>query len=140
MTRYPKSQCEAHKDITTSEPVCVACLIEEVERLRNLYNGWQNFRDEIMLEQCVDHKHCFCVPVLRLELLKTTVALRSLLAHVTMIGIAEGFPIEVMYDETSPSVPQGFNIKAALIEAEAALGNDDAELRSYFPNLFEKKP
>ena len=34
-TTYPKSACEAHSKITTSEPVCVVCLTAEIERLRS---------------------------------------------------------------------------------------------------------
>ena len=32
--KYPNSACEAHRNVTTSEPVCVACLLVEVERLQ----------------------------------------------------------------------------------------------------------
>ncbi len=42
-----------------------------------------------------------------------TAALRNLLLHTTMIGIAEGFPIEVQYDENDHDTPQAFNINAA---------------------------
>jgi len=30
---YPNSACEKHRNVTTSEPVCVACLFEKGERL-----------------------------------------------------------------------------------------------------------
>jgi len=64
-------------------------------------------------------------------------ALENLLGHVQMIGLAEGFPIEVTLDpDPDPQYPSAFNIKAALIEAAAALGRDDQELRSYFPEMF----
>ncbi len=73
------------------------------------------------------------------HLIRLTDALRNLFLHTTMIGIAEGFPIEVQYDENDHDTPQAFNIKDALIQACVALGNDDAELRSYFPEMFQKK-
>ncbi len=63
-------------------------------------------------------------------------ALSNLFSHVTMIGLAEGFPIEVQYDPDDHDTPQGFNIKECLILSAAALGQDDAELRQFFPEMF----
>ena len=34
MVRYPNSECDAHRNIKTSAPVCIVCMIEEIERLR----------------------------------------------------------------------------------------------------------
>lgn len=34
MAEYPDSACEAHRNVKTSEPVCVICMGNEIERLR----------------------------------------------------------------------------------------------------------
>lgn len=34
MTKYPNSECETHRSVRTSEPVCVVCMANEIERLR----------------------------------------------------------------------------------------------------------
>ncbi|MCP1289853.1 hypothetical protein NK214_06570 [Chromobacterium sp. S0633] len=33
MTHYPDSACEAHRDVTTSEPVCIICMSNEIDEL-----------------------------------------------------------------------------------------------------------
>lgn len=35
MTKYPNSACDAHKNVTTSDPVCLVCMDMEIRRLRN---------------------------------------------------------------------------------------------------------
>lgn len=34
MIRYPNSECEEHRDVKTSAPVCIICMAQEAERLR----------------------------------------------------------------------------------------------------------
>lgn len=35
MTKYPNGACEAHFDVTTSEPVCIICIENEIARLES---------------------------------------------------------------------------------------------------------
>lgn len=39
MTDYQNSECEAHGDIKTSEPVCIICLQERIDELENDYKN-----------------------------------------------------------------------------------------------------
>jgi hypothetical protein len=34
MTKYPNSECDKHRNVKTSAPVCIVCLDEEITRLR----------------------------------------------------------------------------------------------------------
>jgi hypothetical protein len=34
MTKYPNSECDAHRDVKTSAPVCIICMGNEIEQLR----------------------------------------------------------------------------------------------------------
>ncbi len=136
-TRYPNTACEAHHDVTTSEPICIACLLVEIEFLQQANKT--NLKKILTYET---EKDSFVQQQSRLWAMcrKIKSALENLLVHVEMIGIAEGFPIEVMLDpDPDPQYPSAFNIKAALIEANAALGRDDQELRTYFPEMFAEK-
>jgi len=36
MTKYPNSACEEHRSVKTSEPVCIICMAEEINRLKAL--------------------------------------------------------------------------------------------------------
>lgn len=36
MIKYPDSACDAHRNVKTSEPVCVVCMSNEIDRLRRL--------------------------------------------------------------------------------------------------------
>ena len=36
MTKYPNSACEAHKEVKTSVPICIVCLVEENQQLKDL--------------------------------------------------------------------------------------------------------
>ena len=36
MPRYPNSECDAHRNVKTSAPVCIVCMDEEITRLRKL--------------------------------------------------------------------------------------------------------
>lgn len=36
MTKYPKSECEEHLDVKTDRPVCIICMMDEIDRLRGL--------------------------------------------------------------------------------------------------------
>lgn len=37
-TRYPNSACEAHHNVKTSEPVCVICITNQIEKLQDTLN------------------------------------------------------------------------------------------------------
>jgi len=39
MTKYPNSICDAHQDVETSEPVCIACLLVKLDELQKERNG-----------------------------------------------------------------------------------------------------
>lgn len=41
MTKYPNSECEAHRDVKTSQPVCIICMGNEIEQLRGLLEAEQ---------------------------------------------------------------------------------------------------
>lgn len=45
-TEYPDSACEEHRSVKTSEPVCIICMAEEVERLRVLAQAHIDARDK----------------------------------------------------------------------------------------------
>lgn len=46
MTKYPNSDCEEHRNVKTSAPVCVLCMAEEIERLRTLATAHLDARDK----------------------------------------------------------------------------------------------
>lgn len=46
MTRYPGSECDAHRNVNTSEPVCIVCMKEELARLRRLAQASLDARDK----------------------------------------------------------------------------------------------
>ncbi len=35
MIKYPKSECEAHLNVKTDKPVCIICMGNEIEQLKN---------------------------------------------------------------------------------------------------------
>jgi len=36
MPKYPNSECEAHRDVETDKPVCIICMVNEIDRLTQL--------------------------------------------------------------------------------------------------------
>lgn len=36
MTKHPNSDCEEHRDVKANRPVCIVCMGQEIERLRQL--------------------------------------------------------------------------------------------------------
>lgn len=36
MTKYPNSECDAHRNVTTSAPVCIVCMDREIAALRKV--------------------------------------------------------------------------------------------------------
>lgn len=119
-----------------------AALLAEIDRLR----------DELQIIEKNSHNHLGILKItgiarraldpanslvkdISIQTAQLREALRNLLSHVMMIGIAEGFPIEVQPDLDYPA----FDIKATLLEAAAALGHDDQELRFAFPEMFKEE-
>jgi hypothetical protein len=45
-TKYPDSRCEAHTNVSTSEPVCLICMQNEIEgliaRLKRAERTWRD--------------------------------------------------------------------------------------------------
>lgn len=46
MTKYPNSECDKHRNIKTSAPVCIVCMDEEITMLRNLAQASLDARDK----------------------------------------------------------------------------------------------
>lgn len=46
MHGYQNSECEEHRNIKTSAPVCIICLVEEIARLRKLAKACLDARDK----------------------------------------------------------------------------------------------
>ena len=46
MPRYPNSECEEHRNVQTSAPVCIVCMDEEITRLRTLSQASLDARDK----------------------------------------------------------------------------------------------
>ena len=46
MTKYPNSECGAHRNVTTSAPVCIICMDREIAALRRDAERYRWLRDE----------------------------------------------------------------------------------------------
>ena len=46
MTRYPNSECDEHRNVHTSAPVCIVCMDDELTRLRTLAQASLDARDK----------------------------------------------------------------------------------------------
>ena len=44
MTKYPNSECDSHRDVATSAPVCIVCMDREIEALRQDAERWRHAR------------------------------------------------------------------------------------------------
>ena len=67
MPRYPNSECDAHRNVKTSAPVCIVCMDEELTRLRKLAQASLDARDkeadaalraELTTPNVQDHRPC----------------------------------------------------------------------------------
>lgn len=48
MTKYPKSECEEHLDVKTDRPVCVICMMDEIEQMRDAATEAAEILDNLM--------------------------------------------------------------------------------------------
>ena len=46
MTKYPNSECDSHRDVTTSAPVCIVCMDREIEALRQDAERYRWLREQ----------------------------------------------------------------------------------------------
>lgn len=43
MTKYPNSECDAHRNVETNAPVCIVCMDIEIARLREALENIASF-------------------------------------------------------------------------------------------------
>ena len=72
MTRYPNSECDEHRNVKTSAPVCIVCMDEELTRLRKLAQASLDAREKeakaAMSYECAkDNYTDFCKEVAEYE-------------------------------------------------------------------------
>ena len=64
MPRYPNSECDAHRNVKTSAPVCIVCMDEELTRLRKLAQASLDARDKeakaAMSYECAKDNYTDC--------------------------------------------------------------------------------